>query len=250
VKIVALSDLHLEMRCSDIPRILDHGPKLPKDADVIILAGDIGTGQQSWAYRNALQAYMGCPVLAIPGNHEHYNSGLPFFQWKAVLAEHGIRNWVHVIDDVRFIGATLWTDFALMGDPVAGKAYAQTCMNDYRVINDLTPDIVEAEHWQSRTWLKVELQKPFAGPTVVVTHHSPTSMARNRNYPVDLKAGLFCSDADDLVYAAMNAGIAAWIYGHDHWSQVITKTPFPMYSAQWGYPGEDTNWTGPAVIEL
>jgi DNA repair exonuclease SbcCD nuclease subunit len=251
MKILALSDLHLEFRCQGISQIVNHGPDLSAykgKVDVVILAGDIGIGEQTWTYREDLEAYMRVPVLAIPGNHDFYGQAL--FPWKAVLAGRGIRNWVHVISGVRFIGATLWTDFALIGDVVAAKAYARKHMNDYNQIKGLTPDIVEAEHWQSRTWLKMELAKRFNGSTVVVTHHSPTSAARNHNYPVDLQAAGFCSDANDLIYAAADAGVAAWIYGHDHWSQTVTKTPFPMYSAQMGYPNKDTNWDGPVVIEV
>jgi predicted phosphodiesterase len=86
MKILALSDLHLEFRCQGISQIVNHGPDLSAykgKVDVVILAGDIGIGEQTWTYREDLEAYMRVPVLAIPGNHDFYGQAL--FPWKAVL---------------------------------------------------------------------------------------------------------------------------------------------------------------------
>jgi hypothetical protein len=57
-------------------------------------------------------------------------------------------------------------------------------------------------------------------------------------------APAFCSDCDDLVEAASAAGVAAWIFGHHHWSLATETHGVRLLSAQLGYPGEDT--AGPA----
>jgi Icc-related predicted phosphoesterase len=64
MKILALSDLHLEFRCQGISQIVNHGPDLSAykgKVDVVILAGDIGIGEQTWTYREDLEAYMRVP---------------------------------------------------------------------------------------------------------------------------------------------------------------------------------------------
>ncbi len=63
-------------------------------------------------------------------------------------------------------------------------------------------------------------------------------------------APAFFSDCDDLVEAASAAGVAAWIFGHHHWSLATETRGVRLLSAQLGYPGEDTGWTGPGYLEL
>jgi len=217
----------------------------------VILAGDIGLGEQIWTYKRAVEDFLGVPVVQIAGNHDHY--GQAFYPWKFVLAGHGIYNNhcdIFASQKVRILSATLWTDFACMGDVVAGKVHARKVMNDYKQIQGFTPDIAETEHWESRAGLMKAFHTPFQGTTIVVTHHSPTTAARNPNYPVNMYTVGFCSDANDLIDAAAQANVGAWVYGHDHWSQVVTKTPFLMVSAQMGYPNEKCNWKGPKIIEV
>jgi hypothetical protein len=43
---------------------------------------------------------------------------------------HLLENESCCIGDVVFLGATLWTDFALNGNPVVSEVTAQTGMND------------------------------------------------------------------------------------------------------------------------
>ena len=61
MKLHILSDLHTEYRDFDPPET---------DADVVVLAGDIGvgTGGIEWAARQ----FADVPVAYTPGNHEYY----------------------------------------------------------------------------------------------------------------------------------------------------------------------------------
>ena len=60
MKLHILSDIHLEFAGFDPPAT---------DADVVVLAGDIGIGPGAvaWAAVTFPQ-----PVLLVPGNHEYY----------------------------------------------------------------------------------------------------------------------------------------------------------------------------------
>lgn len=38
--------------------------------------------------------------------------------------------------------------------------------------------------------------------------------------------------------------------GHHHWSLATQTHGVRLLSAQLGYPGEDTGWTGPGYLEI
>ena len=103
-----LNDLHIEFEDFKPPET---------SADVVVLAGDIGVGVQGlyWAQR----LFPDKPVIYVLGNHEFYNNHTGLVD--ALKAE--ARDNIHVLNDdqviidrVRFLGSTLWTDFALMGE--------------------------------------------------------------------------------------------------------------------------------------
>ena len=110
--IQVFSDLHFEAQAEfDIPKT---------EAEVIVLAGDIGEGLDGvhWAIRQANQLEK--PVLYDFGNHEHYQHSFPGLITEAKLLTQGTR--VHVLErnryihgQTRFLGCTLWTDFQLFG---------------------------------------------------------------------------------------------------------------------------------------
>jgi hypothetical protein len=76
------------------------------------------------------------------------------------------------------------------------------------------------------------------------------SGARHPSHGLNELAPAFFSDCDDLVEAASAAGVAAWIFGHHHWSLATETRGVRLLSAQLGYPGEDTGWTGPGYLEI
>ena len=108
MKLHIVSDLHTEFA--------DFTPP-DTDADVVVLAGDVGVGTAGveWAARR----FRAIPVLYVPGNHEYYDHDLRNVDdLRAAAPDH-----IHVLDKevlelggVRFLGATLWTDFRLHGE--------------------------------------------------------------------------------------------------------------------------------------
>lgn len=205
-----LSDLHLEIASWDPP---------PADADVVVLAGDIhnGTGGIEWAQRT----FTG-PVLYVPGNHEYYDGDLV----ETRAAMHAAARGSHValldraavtLGDVRFVGCTLWTDFALHGTAGARDAAAVLTRSspDFRAIRDGDrPFGVErwlALHAEERDWLAASLAGGEPARTVVVTHFLPTlaSIApRFASHPLNPSAA---SRLEGLLGRAR-----LWIHGHSH----------------------------------
>lgn len=130
MNIQLLSDLHLETNPNFLP--------IPApSADVLVLAGDIGSYQTGSALAAAGDGDFGLarfspkngwptPVLFVPGNHEY--DGLDFDQTHARLRETcdrlgllWLEREVQLLGGVRFVGTTLWSDFDALG-PLAGQA--------------------------------------------------------------------------------------------------------------------------------
>ena len=206
-----LSDLHLSQGTLDLP---------PVDADVVVLAGDIARPPEAIAWARALAT----PVVYVAGNHEFYGSS--FAATIRSLRELAAGSDVHVLDDealvldgVRFLGSTLWTDFALYGrGDLRAAAYAEAVrfLRDFSRIRDddgapFTPDGCAARFATHAAWLDARLDEPHAGPTVVVTHHAPSRRSIHPRFAGTLLNPCFVSDAEPL---AGRAGL--WIHGHVH----------------------------------
>lgn len=140
MKLHILSDVHLEF--GKWPRSHDVNSL---GADVTILAGDIGVGFEGiqWAFS------IDRPVIYIMGNHEFYGQRRMLELWRKAREKvadthvHLLENEVVFIADpasadrrVRFLGATLWTDFCAIGaerQEECMEAGART-MSDYSAI--------------------------------------------------------------------------------------------------------------------
>jgi predicted phosphodiesterase len=215
VKIRIHSDLHLEF--------LDWAPPAV-DADVVVLAGDIHKGARGieWARRR----FPNSPVIYVPGNHEFYGGEL--HDVLTALRNQARRFDVELLDGmqldlggVRFLGATLWTDFALFGSTPTELARAMTdarfLVNDFRLIRYgerglLSPQQVREIHLEQLKWLQSRLAESFAGPSVVVTHHLPHPGSIRPKYDADRLNAAFASDLSHVV----GPPISLWIHGHTH----------------------------------
>lgn len=214
MKVHVLSDLHLGVH--DMERPLT-------DADVVVLAGDIGPPRlaAAWALRLAK------PVLYVLGNHEFYgghidNTAAEFERLCAGTPVHLLDDGELVIGGVRFLGSTLWTDFMLQGDGEPKQAAvdaAQRFMRDFSRIRSgggdalFTPADAAARFSRHAAWLDARLGTAHAGPTVVITHHAPSPRSIHPRFAGSALNACFVSDAEHLVGAA-RAGW--WIHGHTH----------------------------------
>jgi hypothetical protein len=126
-----------------------------------------------------------------------------------------------ILGGARFLGTTLWTDYALYGSAPAdldrAMADAAVEMNDFRMIKwaegePLNPPLVRELHVTQTQWLAQRLAEPFSGPTVVVTHHLPHRQSIHPKYEGTRFNPCFASDLDHLV----RPPVALWIHGHTH----------------------------------
>ncbi|WP_179404045.1 metallophosphoesterase [Burkholderia guangdongensis] len=237
MKIRVLSDLHLE---GNLPEAIAHA-----DADLVVLAGDIHNHAEG--LRWAAETFdPDVPVVYVPGNHEYYDG--EFGALEAAMRDaasaldnvHYLNNDVYVDPAQRFrvLGTTLWTDFALFGADDASIAHAidaaSRVMLDFRGLiqvtwphdaalhgishagaeRDFTPADSLALHRRSRAWLEAQLATPFAGKTIVVTHHAPHRRSLAVRYADDPVSAGFVVDLAERV----RAPVALWVHGHTHTS--------------------------------
>lgn len=220
MRLLILSDLHHEAWGTYAPAIA----RANTAADAVILAGDIDVDARAVAWADIV--FAGLPVLYIHGNHEGYGRNLDDVQNRinAACAASGHVHYLNCheyhIGNVRFLGATLWTDFELFGAAHKGEVIAQIAraMNDYQRIRlaahgyrKLRPADTLRWHRAQRRWLEQRLAVPFAGRTVVVTHMAPSLQSIRAEYANDLVSAAYASRLDALVAKA-----DLWIHGHMH----------------------------------
>ena len=276
-RVLYFSDVHIEIREKSgrggwtTLHPLDLGPDLRPfvgGTDLLVLAGDIGRMRSrrdvsTLRYAAQTAQVLGCPVVVVPGNHEYYRGS--FDEERAALLaarvdgvtvlDRGEARYPTLTGTLRVLGATLWTDYAVLGDLAQAMRLAREKIEDHRLIArrggaPFLPQDALAEHRLSRAWLAERLAAPHDGPTLVVTHHAPHSAACNPRHGITPLSPAFHSDCDELIDAAARAGVHAWIFGHHHWSHELELRGVRLVSAQTGYPGEETGWSGPGVLSI
>jgi Icc-related predicted phosphoesterase len=127
-----------------------------------------------------------------------------------------------VIDGVRFLGSTLWTDFLLLG---AGDARDTAMREGQRFMRDFsrirgsaqgsafTPEDSAKLFERNAQWLAAKLATPHAGRTVVVTHHAPSPRSIHPRFAGSVINACFISDAERLIDGAR---ADLWVHGHTH----------------------------------
>jgi hypothetical protein len=193
-----------------------------------VFAGDIARGADSVRWMLDQRALLGRPVLFVAGNHEYYRGVLEDVAAEIRDAARGTNvtfldaDVVPVIDGVRFVGCTMWTDYMFGGNQYGGMREGLR-LNDHRMIEtsygrkiprSFSPNMAFDRHWRERQWLLDRLAEDHDGQTVVVTHHAahPGSL-----HPKYANAGhLNASFISDLRADIDEFQPAVWIHGHVH----------------------------------
>jgi Icc-related predicted phosphoesterase len=233
-------------------------------ADVAVVAGDVCEGVVAAVEWLAAHIRPHMRVVYVPGNHEFYGTALnhALMMGKDAAAKAGIDlldGDAVVIEGVRVIGATLWTDYLLFGERLrwAAMAQARHSLNDHRLIAWSTdpwrrfkPEDAAALHL--RSVLEIErhlLHQHRAGPTVVVTHHAPLVDSIAPNLRADLLSAAYVSDLSDLV---SRVGPALWVHGHTHHAVDMEVHGMRLLSNPRGYRAESASigWRPLLTVEV
>lgn len=252
MKLWILSDLHLEIAELAAPLAIP-------DADVCIIAGDLCRGPDKGVEWLAETIAHAMPCVYVAGNHEFYRGGLREGLAAGREAAQGFTN-VHflendlvIIDGVRFIGATLWTDYRIGGHQLIAMVHARERMNDYRAISlqrkpwmRFTPEAAFRLHEESRTFIDSSL-KADQIPTVVVTHHLPHDGSVAERFKGDLLNAAFASDLSDMIKAGRPT---LWVHGHSHDSCDYRIHRTRIVGNPRGYGNENGSFDPGLVVEV
>lgn len=260
-----LSDLHLEFGKFKPNSLENVNPE-----QVLILAGDIGERGKA---RSLVETFckMFKAVIYVPGNHEFYGGEYNevIHYWKTRESEienlHFLNNDTVIIDGVRFIGGTMWTD--MDNDNWFCKFSARSMMADYSQIRLdmafsptkkkyknatkgrlLTIGDTMAMHTQCIEYLAIMLQTPFQGETVIVTHHTPSMSLTSPIYANNALNGAFHANVEHLMERYR---IRCWLHGHTHCPHHKKIFDTDIYCNPRGYVGyEITGFNKDLIIPI
>lgn len=247
MKLWILSDLHQDFGKFDI--------EPPADADVAILAGDVQNDELLMRLGERL------PTIYVAGNHDVY--GYEYRHRLNALYEMSVRdgypglffleNDALVLNGVRFLGSTLWTDYD-RGNPLA-MDIARRSMNDHRKITwqkqpnwlRFRPEEALKLHISSKKWLNQRFSEPFDGKTVVVTHHAPSERSVAPKFADQM--------LNHAYFSALDAEIEAWrpslwIHGHTHTNFRYKIGETDVICNPHGYPSENEQFDPKLVVEI
>jgi predicted phosphodiesterase len=257
MRLLVLSDLHVEY--ADFTP----GPQARK-ADAVVLAGDIGQGPLAlqWARRT----FPDQPIVQIAGNHEYFNTVHSAAReaqrrWAERLEIHWLDGDRAVIDDVEFLGCTLWTDYRLYERPGRPRFMSaeqamqasQPLMLDYRRIlladdagqlRPFSPQDSAALHARARLWLAEALSAPRTTRSrVVITHHLPSWHSVSPAFAAASSNPAFASDLQDCLPLA-----DVWIHGHTHSSHDYLSSGCRVVCNPRGYPMRRGGFENPRFV--
>lgn len=221
MKINVLSDLHIENGEYNFPII---------PSDLLVLAGDICQINKKEILINFLKTIPSNQrTIMVLGNHEYLFSdhNQCEFNMRIILNDFPqitlLENESIIIDDIEFIGSTLWTNFLAHGQEyyLASKEFIQkhwTPENAFIIENNqkinLTVDFAEQKSNIALNYLENKLNYKHNGKRVVISHFPPTKLSTELAYINDKLNSYWINDFDYLF-----KDISLWIHGHIHQSK-------------------------------
>jgi len=259
MKIAVASDLHLEF--GDL--YFDNSD----NADVLILSGDICVAAdigrpdphgilESARSNRIVDFFKRCSfqfphVIYVLGNHEHYHGDFAtthniiksMLESNALSNVYLLDNEIKQIDDVTFIGGTLWTDMN-KEDPIT-LYHMKSMMNDFRCVTNsnrvvsyktyeqingvdnreqpifrervgkFSPEDAVDEFKKFTGYIQQIVEGKFDQKFVVAGHHAPSRSSTHARYADDtVMNGGYSSSLDD--YIIDHPQIKLWTHGHTH----------------------------------
>jgi len=167
-------------------------------------------------------------VVFVLGNHDYWGQNLSKEpgRIKSVINDDKLTNVFFlenlsiVLDQVKFLGGTLWTDFARQ-DPLL-MFNAPNVMNDYKYIRNgasfgrLHPRDLLAAHLKTRSFISNNCVKDDPAQRImVVTHMAPSYMSYAKAPFSSKYQPYYASDLSDMILDDCQDA-EWWLHGHIH----------------------------------
>lgn len=262
MKIRILSDLHL-----DINR--NYPIEYDKNTEEVftVIAGDTSGYPEDTIKFLKENQYIKNGVF-VSGNHIVYNDerldirSLQDILKKEFPKESNItylENDYKVVNDIVFVGATLWTDYKYCGQQETNMWIASRYMNDFRWgrwkdsdgnIQRLEPSNCLQMHEESISYIDNITKQYPNNKIVVVTHHCPSPKCLSDKYINSSINASYISDLEQFILDRPN--ICAWCCGHIHNSIEFLIGNCKVISNPRGYQirKENPNFDFNKIIEI
>lgn len=257
VKIQIASDLHLEFK--ENHTWLEQNPLIPK-GDILLLAGDIILDKYKKRARNFYEKISADfpQIISTMGNHEFYRGTLsyayPSYSGKISSNHLRLNNGSIILGKTKIIASILWTDILPQEEATIEKD-----MNDYQFIKEtdvygekipLTITRIRQLHRISLDFLLKEIEKPFAGKIVVMTHHLPSYACLSQIYTESNINSAYATELDEFIRS--HPQIALWVCGHSHGFCDITigKTRIVKNTLGYVQEGQQFEFRRDFVVEV
>ena len=231
MKIRIISDLHLDVNA-------DYPLELTDKQAFTIICGDISgdfAKATTWLDDNVQNG------VFVAGNHLIYNNSSHSLQFLAAQYQKRypltaslsfLQDEFKIIDDVVFVGGTLWTDYALFGAAQKEMSMwlATRHLNDFyfgkynptgSAENENTEDLLplKPKHCAAMftaaiTKIDEVCQRFPDKKIVVITHHAPSLDSVPPKYQNSVLTPSYASNLEDFIKARPN--IKLWCHGHIH----------------------------------
>lgn len=256
MKFSIVSDIHLEFA----PCVVEN----TGNTDVLVIAGDLCIADYLKRYplkqerpeneasekSVAVEEFLDLVtsqwkhVIYTPGNHEYYKGefdttdSILRAEMKKYPNIHFLQQESVILDGVKFLGATMWTDVN-KADPLTEYTIRQG-MNDYRLIRNshsyskITPAQTAREFARTYKFLEKEVSEPC----VVVTHHAPSFESIDPYYKDNhVLNGAYASDLSYFILH--HPEIKVWCHGHCHNQSDYTIGATRVVANPRGYYGQE-----------
>lgn len=219
MKLSILSDLHLDFSNYSVdPTVFN--------SDAIIIAGDLASDHDLVeGFFSKLTYQTNLPIIYVMGNHEYdlknINNAIKNIRriCEQFPTVHFLENDSFILNNVKFIGATLWTNFLYEGEAfykLNTDFFLQSINNYYfidpkdNISKPVTIKFIEDKFYETEKFIKFHLNEPFKGKKAVITHFAP--MVKNRDPKYDkFLSSFWINDLEPLVEKS-----DLWVHGHLH----------------------------------
>ena len=249
MKIAYCSDLHIEF--DEESRLINLLSNVHIDTDILVLAGDIHTGEHIVRILNDIHKAMpNIHIVYVTGNHEFYDFSIVEIEsnlrttFKNHTYIHFLEKDIFELNNIVFLGTTLWTGFDAYPEyeQARSEENAMRGVADFKYIKD-DHGLFQSHHCKTYyqkniTWLDQSLTKNSHKTCLIVTHFPPLPLLEHKQIPINSLSNYFQADCSAILEKHQPS---YWIYGHNHWSleKRINNTQF--LSCQAGYPDENCN---------
>lgn len=226
MRIYPSSDLHFRSKLDVKDWALE---EVPKDCDVVAIAGDIANGSKIGVkyIQEVCDLLPNKKIVLCLGNHDYWGDVCitsVYARWKDLARR--VTNLVFLngnsakIGNVRFIGTTLWTDMGLTDNVSAVKNVYHVQWPDYANINveahifGFPADEFINQFKVQLNWIYAHLEyaKERGEQVYVMTHHLPDPKSLDERY-AGSDFNPFYASKNILEFTACQG---VWHHGHTH----------------------------------